>query len=131
MDPSTQQSQSNAVNKTDDPQSALPPVDLSMQKDNTPPLAAVNDVASASKTPDLDALNSTAGTTQDLSQKQSQYSPQVADDVDLIEKEWVQKAKKIIEKTANNPAEQSDEINKYKADYLKIRYSKDLKVSEK
>jgi len=73
----------------------------------------------------------TGSTDQSVTQKHSQHSPVVADDVDLIEKEWIVKAKAIIEKTSDNPALQNVEINKFKADYLKTRYSKDLKVNEK
>lgn len=63
-------------------------------------------------------------------QKISPHSPALADDVDLIEKEWVVKAKAIIKNTRDNPNEQTKEISKFKADYLKTRYSKDLKISE-
>lgn len=54
----------------------------------------------------------------------------IADDADLIEKEWVMKAKAIVLQTKNDPHAQNLEMNKVKADYLKKRYNKDLKVSE-
>mgnify|MGYP003597931939 CR=1 FL=1 len=60
----------------------------------------------------------------------SPHSPSVADDVDLIEKEWVLKAKAIVSQTKDDPSQQSKDMNKFKADYLKTRYSKDIKVSE-
>ena len=60
----------------------------------------------------------------------SQHSPQIADDSDLIEKEWVTKAKHIVEQTKHDPYVQNQEVNKMKADYLKKRYNKDLKLSE-
>ncbi len=53
-----------------------------------------------------------------------------ADDLDLIEKEWVQKAKEIVESTQNDPHIQSDELSKVKADYIKKRYGRDVKVRE-
>ncbi len=53
----------------------------------------------------------------------------IADDADLIEKEWVNKAKNIVEKTKNDPHLQNNEMSKMKAQYLKTRYNKDLKVS--
>lgn len=56
--------------------------------------------------------------------------PQIADDADLIEKEWVIKAKHIVEQTAQDPYLQNKEISKVKADYLKKRYNKDLKLAE-
>lgn len=57
-------------------------------------------------------------------------TPSLADDSDLIEKEWVTKAKAIVEHTKDDPHEQSKEMNYFKADYLKKRYNKDVKVSE-
>jgi hypothetical protein len=56
--------------------------------------------------------------------------PSVADDTDLIEKEWVSKAKEIVERTRENPYVQSKELNLFKADYMKKRYNKTLKLSE-
>lgn len=52
-----------------------------------------------------------------------------AADVDLIEKEWVQKAKAIVAATNGDPYSQNKEINKMKADYIKKRYNKDIKVA--
>lgn len=56
--------------------------------------------------------------------------PAVADDNDLIEKEWVVKAKQIVAATREDPHTQSRELSKFKADYLKKRYNKDLKLEE-
>jgi hypothetical protein len=50
--------------------------------------------------------------------------PQIADDVDLIEKEWVEKAKDIVQKTKDNPHVQSKELNKVKDAYLKQRFNR-------
>jgi len=57
-------------------------------------------------------------------------APQIADDVDLIEKEWVEKAKEIVDKTKENPYLQNKAISEIKADYIKKRYNKDLAKSE-
>lgn len=57
-------------------------------------------------------------------------SPLIADDVDVIEKEWVDKAKKIVNATKNDPHVQEKEVSKLQADYLMKRYNKKLKVSE-
>lgn len=57
-------------------------------------------------------------------------TPLVADDTGLIEKEWVEKAKSIVAHTKDDPRAQSQQINYLKADYLKRRYNKDLKVAE-
>lgn len=57
-------------------------------------------------------------------------TPQIADDGDLIEKEWVDRAKRIVEHTRHDPHQQNKEMNSMKADYLKKRYNKDIKQSE-
>lgn len=61
---------------------------------------------------------------------QAQPAPLAADDADLIEKEWVIKAKQIVAATREDPHLQNKEINRFKADYLKRRYNKDIKVEE-
>jgi hypothetical protein len=58
------------------------------------------------------------------------WLPQIADDTDLIEKEWVLKAKEIVARTAHDPHLQNREMNRFKADYLKKRYNKEVKLSE-
>lgn len=56
--------------------------------------------------------------------------PQIADDTDLIEKEWVIKAKEIIARTRQDPHRQNKEVEQMKADYMKKRYNKDIKLTE-
>jgi hypothetical protein len=53
-------------------------------------------------------------------------APEFAADEDLIEKEWVEKAKNIVEHTAEDPFKQVEELSKMKADYLKKRYNKEI-----
>jgi histone deacetylase complex regulatory component SIN3 len=50
------------------------------------------------------------------------------DDGDLIEKEWVNKAKQIVERTREDPYKQSEELTIFKADYMKQRYNKTIKL---
>jgi hypothetical protein len=57
-------------------------------------------------------------------------TPALADDADLIEKEWVVKAKQIVERTRDDPFTQSKELNKMKADYIHKRYNKQIKLAE-
>lgn len=52
--------------------------------------------------------------------------PVTAADDDVIEKEWVDKAKKIILETKDNPHERSSRVNELQKDYLKKRYGKEL-----
>lgn len=58
-------------------------------------------------------------------------STMIADDVDLIEKEWVEKAKHIVAQTKDDPHKQNKEISKVKSDYIKKRYNKDTRADEK
>jgi hypothetical protein len=58
-------------------------------------------------------------------------TPAVADDLDLIEKEWVEKAKAIVAKTRSDPYNQNKEMNRFKADYMQKRYGKEIKLDEK
>lgn len=53
-------------------------------------------------------------------------TPEEAADADLIEKEWVIKAKQIVEHTAEDPFRQQEELGRMKADYMKKRYNKDV-----
>lgn len=55
-------------------------------------------------------------------------NPLVAGDDDLIEKEWVDKAKKIIQQTKSDPYAQEKEVSRLQADYIKKRYGKDVKL---
>jgi len=54
----------------------------------------------------------------------------LAEDGDLIEKVWVQKAKEIVERTRNDPYNKNLEINKVKKDYIQKRYQKDVKLTD-
>ena len=56
----------------------------------------------------------------------SHSAPAVAADEDLIEKEWVDRAKQIIESTKNDPYRREQEVNKLQADYLRKRYGREL-----
>lgn len=78
-------------------------------------------------------LNSQVINANPVAQQQSSQpanAAMIADDADLIEKEWVIRAKTIVMETKNDPYNQNREMNKVKADYLKKRYNKDLKISE-
>lgn len=56
--------------------------------------------------------------------------PAVADDGDVIEKEWVVKAKQIVERTRQDPHLQTKEMHKFKAEYMKKRYNKVIEAVE-
>lgn len=66
----------------------------------------------------------------DVTKTTSPVVPATADDGDLIEKEWVNKAKKIVNSTREDPYAQSRELTLFKADYLQKRYNKIIKLTE-
>lgn len=71
------------------------------------------------------------GSNQSVPQTRSHdWMPHIADDTDLIEKEWVDKAKEIVDKYADDPYRQNKELNKVKAEYLKKRYNKVIAPSD-
>jgi len=57
-------------------------------------------------------------------------SPAIAADDDLIEKEWVDRAKKIIADTRDDPARREKEVGRLQVDYLKKRYGKELGAAD-
>ncbi len=56
--------------------------------------------------------------------------PDVAADDDLIEKEWVDKAKRIISETADDPYKREQAVTQLQREYLRKRYGKEAGVSE-
>ena len=59
----------------------------------------------------------------------SSGSVALADDVDVIEKEWVDKAKSIVNQTKGDPYHQEKQVSELQADYLKKRYNKSVKLA--
>lgn len=57
-------------------------------------------------------------------------TPVVAADEDLIEKEWVEKAKKVISETKFDPYMQKQAVSRLQADYIYKRYGKSVKLPE-
>lgn len=55
--------------------------------------------------------------------------PLVANDDDLIEKEWVDQAKRIIVQTKDDPYKREQEVSKLQAEYLRKRYGRELGTS--
>jgi hypothetical protein cdiviTM7_01500 len=89
------------------------------QYNNIPVALPVVDVAVPSVSQD-DGAQKTATVVSD------DDTPLVAADEDLIEKEWVDKLKKIIILTKDDPYERSRVITQLQIDYLKKRYNKTL-----
>jgi hypothetical protein len=56
--------------------------------------------------------------------------PQSEADEANMDSEWVSKAQEVVSHYKTDPYVQSRELSKLKAQYLKARYNKDIKVSE-
>lgn len=95
----------------------------SQEKLTQPPAASVQPASIALPTPVTPVADDT--TTQ-----QADDLPAVAADEDLIEKEWVDKAKKIIADTRDDPYRREREVGRLQADYLKKRYGKELGAAD-
>ncbi len=61
--------------------------------------------------------------------QQSSSIPDLADDVDVIEKAWVDKAKHIINETKDDPHAQEKAFEELQIEYHKKRYGRDIKAS--
>ena len=66
----------------------------------------------------------------DLTQNAASATPLVAADEDLIEKEWVDKAKEIILHTKDDPHARTQKVNELQRDYLQKRYGRTVGASE-
>lgn len=52
--------------------------------------------------------------------------PLVAGDDDLIEKEWVDKAKKILADTRDDPYRREQEVSRLQIEYIRKRYGREI-----
>jgi len=60
-----------------------------------------------------------------------QSTVQTNDDSDVVlDEAWINKAREIVERTHTDPYLQSQELGKIKAQYIKVRYNKDIKVAD-
>jgi len=58
------------------------------------------------------------------------FDTPIADDADLIEKEWIVRAKAVVSKYSDDPYNQFKGLSYVKSDYLKKRYNKIVSVKE-
>lgn len=66
----------------------------------------------------------------DTTQALGQVAAITAHDDDVMEKEWVNKSKKIIKDTKGDPYRKEHEVSKLQADYMLKRYGKDVKIPD-
>lgn len=86
---------------------------------------SMTSIATTSPTPTLQPITNATPTP-----AATVTSPLVAADEDLIEKEWVDKAKTIIEQTKDDPHSRTKQVNDLQRDYLQKRYGKIVGSSE-
>lgn len=82
-------------------------------------------VVTAPVLPPLPTMTPTPASTQPVV---NDNNPIVAADEDLIEKEWVERAKKVVAETRHDPYLQGQQVSQLQADYLKKRYGKTVNV---
>ena len=68
--------------------------------------------------------------TDDSTVPQAGQSSFTGKDEDRIDKVWVEKAKSIIVRTKEDPFEQKNQLSKVKADYIKTRFNKTIKLDD-
>ncbi len=123
--------QDNATNNAND--MSLPPVDpAASQAANSDNDNTATTVPSTALPPQPNQSPQTPPQATTAAQAtQDNAAPLIADDADLIEKAWVEKAKQLVEQTKDDPYAQNKEINKFKAQYIKKRYNKDIQLDNK
>lgn len=113
--------QDNSTSQSNAPDSILPPVQQPVD------LSSPVNTGQTAQPSDQSTLQAPQGSGQSIPPSRALIpTPEEAADADLIEKEWVLKAKQIVEHTAEDPFSQQEELSKMKADYMKKRYNKDL-----
>lgn len=79
----------------------------------------------------MQPVNSTSATTPQTTVSPVPTVAAAGDDsTDALDEEWISKAKAIVEQTKHDPHMESMELSKVKAEYLRIRYNKHIKVAE-
>jgi hypothetical protein len=110
----------------------LPPVggqdEANLPDDSTPVVVPTGQVPLVTTTPAV-AAPSNADQPAEISTPSVDVESLPAEDVDLIEKVWVEKAKEIVNSTLGDPYKQNQQLSEVKAAYIKKRYSKDIKVN--
>ena len=90
-----------------------------------------SDVTSTTtSTSTLPVVIPSAAPVDDTTHALGQVAAITASNDDVIEKEWVNKSKKIVKDTKGDPYRKEYEISKLQADYMFKRYGKEVKVPD-
>lgn len=104
-------------------------VGVSPEKIVSSPAEVVQNMVTAMPLPQVSATNLPTALTNDPTATTMVHLDDAAD-LDVIEKAWVDKAKNIVAKTSTDPRLQNEELAKVKADYIKKRFGKDVKIAQ-
>lgn len=107
------------------PELGVTPIQSTQLSNTSDPVAATTTSQPIDPLP-INNVSTTVASNKDNNSVQ----PLSADDVDLIEKEWVEKAKQIVNQTKDDPHTQNKELNNFKAGYIKKRYNKEMIISK-
>ncbi len=102
------------------PKMSLPPVEDTGGQQSQPMLASQPMQPAGAPAP-ANGANGAAGN--------HTNAPAMADDVDLIEKEWIAQIKQIIQNTNNDPYERARQLTLLKSEYLQKRYNKSINIT--
>jgi hypothetical protein len=118
------------VNPTPEQQPAAPMAEIPQVPENVAPSAPLSAAPGLTPAQAADAVAAVAAT--DVSAGASTApvaNPLIAADIDVIEKEWVDKTEAIIAKTAGDPHAEEEAVEDLQIDYMKKRYGKDVHKS--
>ncbi|MBP7766946.1 hypothetical protein KA068_00300 [Candidatus Saccharibacteria bacterium] len=99
------------------------PISYPTKNPDVPPLQTINNASS-------DDNSSPAPVSHSSVDDSDASDTPIADDAELIEKEWIARAKAVVNKYSHDPYSQSEGMSQIKFDYLKKRYNKTISVKE-
>ena len=96
-----------------------------------PPLAPLQAAGPAAQQPTTPPAAPPAASSQQFQIDNPTSEALALDDTDTaFDEEWVAKAREVVERTRSDPYMQSKELSKLKAQYIKLRYNKEIKVGD-
>ena len=66
----------------------------------------------------------------DVSTTTNSRTPKIIEDTDLIEKEWVDRVKRIVQQNRDDPYKQSQLLTELRAEYMSKQYNKIIKTDK-
>ena len=118
------------VNPTPEQQPGVPMAEIPQVPENVVQAAPTADIVAITPAQAADAVAAaTAANVLSGMPIMPSANPLIAADIDVIEKEWVDKTEAIIAKTAGDPHAEEEAVEDLQIDYMKKRYGKDVQKS--